>query len=117
MNNRIQEILSAKKLTSSQFAEIMDIQPSSVSHLTSGRNKPGFDFIVKLLDRFPEINPDWLIQGKGSMYRRIQSDTNDISNNKMDSILPFFESIKKERKIDKIVVLYEDKTFDIYSGI
>lgn len=62
--------MSAEKLTSAKLAEILQIQPSSISHLLSGRNKPGFEFISKLMLMFPELNPDWFINGQGDMYRR-----------------------------------------------
>jgi hypothetical protein len=35
----------------------------------SGRNKPSYDFLLKLLQRFPQINPDWLLLDRGPMYR------------------------------------------------
>ena len=69
MKDRLAEFLKSENLTAVKFAEIMEIQPSSVSHIISGRNKPGFDFISKLLMRFPDLNPDWLINGEGESYR------------------------------------------------
>ncbi len=46
-----------------------ELQRSGISHILSGRNQPSFDFIVKLMKLYPEINPDWLIMGNGSMFR------------------------------------------------
>lgn len=65
--------MSAEKLTSAKLAEILQIQPSSISHLLSGRNRPGFEFISKLMLMFPEMNPDWFINGQGDMYRNNRS--------------------------------------------
>ena len=81
MKDRLAEFLKSENLTAVKFAEILDIQPSSVSHIISGRNKPGFDFISKLLLRFPDINPDWLINGSGRIYRSNSqlSNTNPVS--------------------------------------
>ncbi len=70
MQAQIQEILIKEGLSSSQFADRIGIQRSSVSHVLSGRNKPGFDFIQKILTAFPEINGDWLITGSGDMYKQ-----------------------------------------------
>ncbi len=53
----------------------MDIPASSVSHLMAGRNKPGYEFIYKIIQRFPRLNPDWLIVGSGPMYRQPQGAT------------------------------------------
>ncbi len=56
-------------INSTRLAEILGIQASGISHIMSGRNKPSFDFLHKLLQRFPQINPDWLLLDKGPMYR------------------------------------------------
>ena len=49
MNRRLQQFLELEQLKPAQFADIMGIQRSNVSHILSGRNKPGFDFIQKFL--------------------------------------------------------------------
>lgn len=72
MNERLKEFMQAEELTSVKFAEIMGVQPSSISHLLSGRNYPNYDFLSKILLRFPRLNPDWIINGKGSIYRSEQ---------------------------------------------
>jgi transcriptional regulator with XRE-family HTH domain len=69
MKDRLLKFLNKEQLSSARFAEIIGVQPSSISHILSGRNKPGFDFIQKILINFPSLNPDWLIMGKGNMLR------------------------------------------------
>ena len=69
MKDRLLKFLNSEELSSARFAGIIDVQPSSVSHILSGRNKPGFDFIQKILINFPSLNADWLILGKGNMYK------------------------------------------------
>ncbi|MFR9582707.1 MAG: helix-turn-helix domain-containing protein [Rikenellaceae bacterium] len=61
--------MKSEGLTPSRLAEILEIQPSGISHLVSGRNKPGFDLLQKILARFPRINPDWLLLDSDQMYR------------------------------------------------
>ncbi|MCB9201486.1 MAG: helix-turn-helix transcriptional regulator [Flavobacteriales bacterium] len=69
INDRISEIITYYELTPTEFANKLDIQRSSVSHLTSGRNKPSVDFIQKLAIHFPKINLDWFVSGKGEMIK------------------------------------------------
>lgn len=69
MIERIRLLLETLNLTASQFADEINVQRSGVSHIMSGRNKASLEFIKKILDRYPEISPDWLISGKGPMYR------------------------------------------------
>ncbi|WP_320053101.1 helix-turn-helix transcriptional regulator [uncultured Acetobacteroides sp.] len=71
MNDRLDKFLLAEQLTPAKFADIIGVQRSSISHIISGRNKPSFDFIAKVLQRFPRVNPDWLILGKGEMYKQM----------------------------------------------
>lgn len=69
MKDRLAQFLKKEGLTAVKFAEIMEVQPSSISHLLAGRNKPNFDFISRMLLRFPDLNPDWLINGMGAIYK------------------------------------------------
>jgi transcriptional regulator with XRE-family HTH domain len=56
-------------MTNAEFAEAIDVQPSNISHIMSGRNKPSLDLVMKVLKRFPELRTEWLIHGKGAMNR------------------------------------------------
>ena len=75
MNRRLQQFLTAENISQSQFAESIGVARANVSHILSGRNKPGFDFIEKMLLAYPALNIDWLITGKGKMYRSSYQDT------------------------------------------
>jgi DNA-binding XRE family transcriptional regulator len=69
MDNKLRQLMKHEGINSTRLAEILGIQASGISHIMSGRNKPSFDFLLKLLQRFPQINPDWLLLDKGPMYR------------------------------------------------
>ena len=66
MKERIERILKEKSLSSNKLAEMLEVQPSGISHILSGRNKPSMDFITKLLTVFPDISPDWFILVKAT---------------------------------------------------
>lgn len=59
----------AKNLSKSAFASLLEISLPVLTHIGSGRNKPGLEMIQKILSKFPDISPDWLVLGAGSMYR------------------------------------------------
>ena len=63
MKDRLAEFLKQQGLTPGKLATLLEVQPSSISHLLSGRNKPGFEFIVKFLQCFPSVNPDLVQEG------------------------------------------------------
>ena len=62
---RIKTVIDHYDLSVSAFADTIGVQRSSISHLLNGRNKPSLDFVLKLVDSYPEINLYLLLQGKG----------------------------------------------------
>lgn len=64
MTDRLQELLQREGLTAAKFASVLGVQPSAISHLLSGRNKPGYDFICRFMMAFPRYNIEWLLLGK-----------------------------------------------------
>ena len=69
MKEQLNKLMEAEGLTPARFADEIGVQRSSISHILSGRNKPSYDFISKILSRFSGINAEWLITGKGSMIK------------------------------------------------
>ena len=142
MKEQIIKLIKEENLTSAKFAEVIGVQPSSISHILSGRNKPSYDFILKILSGFPDLNAEWLLQNKGVMYKSNKQpalfDDNtlsdpDLKENKkesdrtanihekkieFDEIMDSKDVISKtnnsEQVVEKIVVLYSDKTFFEY---
>lgn len=67
MKDRIAHIMRAKNLKASDFASLLGIQPSAVSHILAGRNKPSLEIVRKIKETFPEYNLDWIVFGTGPM--------------------------------------------------
>ena len=90
MKKRFLEILKCKKLSSSQFADKINVSNSAVSHIINGRNKPSLEIIQNILIKFPDINSRWLILGEGEI----------ISVN---------QYYNKDKRISKVIVYFDDK--------
>ncbi len=132
MIERILELMKDKNLTPSQFADEIGIQRSGISHLISGRNKPSLEFIMKVLKRFPDVKAEYLLYGtSGISDIRTEESGNEsefipkVSATLFDQPVmadnkPEPKPVKQgkrerfERKIEKIVVFYDDKTFREY---
>lgn len=136
MKERLLKFLNTIQLSSSRFAEEIGIQPSGVSHILSGRNNPGYDFIVKILTKYPDLNPDWLILGKGEMFKKSPvrpdlfeeletktADQTDITNVKSDDPLPYVKTTVSEKhlfdspdmkKSERIVMFFKDGSYKEY---
>jgi plasmid maintenance system antidote protein VapI len=67
MKEQLIKIMTHFTISSTRFADEIGVQRSSVSHILSGRNKPSYDFIIKILEKYPSINSLWLLTGKGTM--------------------------------------------------
>ena len=74
MNTRLNQFLTAENLTQAEFAKRLGIARAGVSHILSGRNSPSYSFILSLTQHFPALNIEWLLTGKGKMYRDQSAD-------------------------------------------
>jgi transcriptional regulator with XRE-family HTH domain len=64
---RVKEVMEDLGYSPSSFADTIDVPRPIISHILSGRNKPSLDVIQKILMRFTELNPWWLLTGTGTM--------------------------------------------------
>lgn len=62
INDKIKHILIDKNITPSYFADEIGVQRSSISHILSGRNRPSFDIIQKIIRRFPDLGYEWIME-------------------------------------------------------
>jgi transcriptional regulator with XRE-family HTH domain len=62
INDKIKQILLNKGYSPSHFADEIGVQRSSISHILSGRNRPSFDIIQKIIKRFPDLGFDWILE-------------------------------------------------------
>ena len=84
MKNQVLELLQYYNMTHTQLAEKIDIQPSRISHILSGRNNPSYDFIYRLLQAYPALNAEWLLTGKGSMLKSESKIEKSVTENNPD---------------------------------
>lgn len=138
MNNRLKQFLAAENITQAQFADNINVVRASVSHVLSGRNNPSFDFIKAMMSKYPRLNIDWLMFGKGKMYKDSVHIDDDLlfpiiepepevrvpeivavdtvtpseeTSNEMDTSIDIIQSVVKQRKVSKIIILFDDGTF------
>lgn len=93
MKERLLEFLRAENKSSAQLAEEIGVQPSGISHILSGRNNPSLDFVLKMLEKYQFISSDWLLFGKGVMYKDIKMQT--LFDENKD--IPVDEEIKRTK--------------------
>lgn len=96
MTERLLRFLAAENITQSQLADTLGVARASISHIVSGRNKPGYEFFEKMAGHYPALSLEWLIAGRGKMY---------VENSLFD------EDSVREPEIERVIVFYKDGTF------
>lgn len=131
---RLHKILTEYELSASTFADKIHVGRATISHILSGRNKPSLDFVMKIIQAFPQVDLYWLLQGKGS-FPKTEDSPPPLSVQSQKSIfekptiehrtpkekLPEAAShIVKEHvqkgKIKRIILFMEDGTFESYEA-
>lgn len=127
---RIKKLMNFYGLSATQFADKINVQRSSISHLLSGRNKPSLDFVVKVVQSFAEVDLYWLLNGKGNFPKQEQSKLPEpkllqasAENSKIDSKIEVESLISKKvlsvkgKSIEHIIIFYNDGSFKKYEAI
>lgn len=140
MNDRLEQFLAAENITQAAFADKIKVARASVSHILSGRNKPGYEFFAGLIRNYPALNIEWLISGKGKMYKENPSvpeirssvpyspplfpEDTPQDEDRPETLQPqkqpesaireqvMTRIIEKQRKAVRIMVFYDDNTFE-----
>ncbi len=122
----IEKIMDYYHVNASVLADKIGIQRSGLSHILSGRNKPSLEFILKIIDVFPEVDFYWLTLGKGSFPK-----SNEVEKTPVQKEIIFQEEKKTPSKIEiptptptqissneieKIVFFYKNGSFKEYSN-
>lgn len=145
MKDRILAFLQNENKSYAQFAEEIGVQPSGISHILSGRNNPSLDFVTKMLHKYPSLSSEWLLFGKGQMYKLATqptlfdmemenngSQTGGDENAAVDRTdgqavpegpeMTFEETVSSEdhpgdphKRLIRVLFFYDDKTFTEYS--
>lgn len=128
IKDRIEKILKHYNLSASKFAETIDTQRSSISHILSGRNRPSLELLQRILEKYPEIDALWLINGKNEMFttnntvpveKEIQTSLNFEEEDPIKYITPKTENkppTQTENNIERIIIFYKNKQFVEYKN-
>lgn len=68
IKERFKMVMDREKLTAGAFAESIGVAQATISHILGPRNKyPSTEVILRLHQRYNDINLEWLLTGKGNM--------------------------------------------------
>ena len=108
MKNRIKKVMDENGLSASKFADKIGVPRSGLSHVLSGRNKPSLDYVLKVLNAFPKVDPNWLLLGREFVIEnenKMENNdevTNSNSTTKINDSLAMLNT-KMEGQVDKML--------------
>ncbi|WP_298144290.1 helix-turn-helix transcriptional regulator [Flavobacterium sp.] len=114
---RIKEVMHRMSESPTSFADKLQVQRSSISHILSGRNKPSLDFVLKLLHAYPSISADYILFGTAvETIQKNNTETDLDTNNETTtpSAVAAVSSSNRDKKLKQVVLFYEDGTFSTY---
>ena len=135
---RLQKIMNYYEINASTLADSLGVLRSSISHLLSERNKPSLDFVLKITEKYPEIDLYWLLYGKGSFPKEEprEESKEKLPPKKVTPITPLeipFPPIEPaqekpieknvplkdipKKEVQKIIFFYKDNSFEIFENL
>lgn len=128
-SERLQTVMEYYDISAAAFADAIEVGRSSISHILSGRNKPSLDFVLKIVQAYPEVELYWLLNGKGTFpntpvaakeqptAKEIPAPASPTPENIAASAAPSNAVVNSgSRKIKKIVIFYSDGSFEAFEN-
>ena len=137
LTNRIKKVAQEYGLTSTAFADQVEVPRPVISHIFSGRNRASLEVMQKVGIAFPEVDLEWLLYGKGQMLKKVAKEVPPKEDNvdaASEKLLPEIKEerlgaglvseppkpdktgklpeVNSKREVRKIVYFYEDNSFE-----
>jgi DNA-binding XRE family transcriptional regulator len=119
INSRVFEVI--KKFSNEnqkEFALSIGVGATTINNIVSGRkSEPSYEVISKIINKFPQIDVEWFINGNGEMLKQKNNNnynTNDDELNLLSEPKENYNTMR-ESTLEKLLkeTLYENKTLSI----
>lgn len=105
---RIKEIIENKSLSESQFSKLISANQKTINQQLKGERGIIIDTILSILSSFEHISSEWLLRGKGNMFKSIDK---FISTEE----LPESNRITSKTTYEKLLEEYTRQTEELLS--
>lgn len=106
ISQRLRLFLDSLNVEQQEFANALGVSQQVVSNAVNGRTKfPKSDFLVLMINAYPNLNLYWLLKGEGEML----NDENLINSEKYQTLKAENDNLRKELldSKNKIIELLE----------
>lgn len=69
LNGRFMEAIQALGYSGYSLSKVLGTSEAVISNIRNHKNPPNIVLVCDLLEKHPEIDPDWLLCGRGAMMR------------------------------------------------
>lgn len=84
------------------FAREVGLSGHAIRHMVNGTSNPGMDAMRKICEKYPEVNPNWLLSGEGEP---LISGPNEASS--------FISAVNDEEKREKILLAIKNRLSEL----
>lgn len=113
--DRLKEFLSAKNIGRNKFEFQIGV---SRGYLSTKSEIISSEVIEKTIDLFPDLNLEWLITGKGEMFKPIDTSSSIISTqSQAESIQDEFDKDKLIELLMRTVKTYQTREDELLSRV
>lgn len=132
---RLEQLVNKEGLSQADFSLKTGIKTSTLNHVIKGRNDISPMVMSQILRAFPHFSEEWIRTGNGEMTNSVMMNNYSLANSvaPVYQELPLFDLPKgsqasdtvesqipnnaariKEKRITKIIVYYDDNTFETF---
>lgn len=77
IGNRIKEVMRSKGLTQKELGLIVGYSDPAIGKIINKGTEPKFGVIYKILNKYKDIQVEWLVLGSGTMYSSEKKEDNN----------------------------------------
>lgn len=111
VSKRFVSIMDAENITSlTAFAQMLNVYVQRLHNIVHGRTLPAMDILARVCDLLPDLSMEWLITGKGNMYKNNiivvngrKKKMSDARQNPEANAELFDQIAEKDKQIEKLI--------------
>lgn len=78
LTDRLNRLKTYYGLSGRALAARLEIKPNSINNYLSGRTEPSLEFVMRILQKFPNVSAEWLMRGQGQMQQEQHEDGGEL---------------------------------------
>lgn len=107
IKDRLKEIRDYAKMGQTNFEKHTGI---ASGYFNKVKGSIGSDTLLKIIDKYPEVNIDWLITGKGSMLKTASVPVAAISEEPKKGSIPYYDNLPVSAGLQDMSLYSSDET-------